>query len=171
MNIRAAFASRVTQALFVYGALFHFIALRIYVFVAYKPPADRSVVDNLSVNISLAILGGLFTAILLFWLRFPRSNLDLRARLLRILGGAFCAMLSTVIAVEFVLVGLAMRLAWQMYSPVPGLSLFAAFELAMIDIETYGLIVVLQWAPYSFVGGAIVSGLADADWRTANIAP
>ncbi len=63
---------------FLYGAAFHFIALRVIVHESYQPPADRSFVDDPLTNLGVMISGGLFTSIAISWVLSKLPGFDFK---------------------------------------------------------------------------------------------
>jgi len=138
---------------FLYGAAFHFIALRVIVHESYQPPADRSFVDDPLTNLGVMISGGLFTSIAISWVLSKLPGFDFQTRALRTVSGAMAAVLSTVLAFQAMIVLTSAYLAWTGVRDAP-LMWPGAFVVAMIDVETFGVIYSVQCVPYSFLAGA-----------------
>lgn len=139
--------------LFLYGAAFHFIVLRMIVRESYRPPADRSFVDHPLTNLGVMFFGGLFTGIVISWVLSKLPGIDFQTRALRIIFGAMAAVLSTVLALQAMIVLTSAYLAWIGVRDAP-LMWPGAFLVAMVDVETFGLIYTVQSVPHSFLAGA-----------------
>jgi hypothetical protein len=140
------------------GVIVHLLFIRCVAYWSYPAPADRSFVNNFFVNIGFGILGGMFYALLL---KQPVIDLTLGGRSLApaLIKGGLWGMVATVAASQGIFLAAAVFLAFQMKAAVPEGSLVTAFELAALEIETYGLIEVSYILIPAFVGGTLITAV------------
>jgi uncharacterized membrane protein AbrB (regulator of aidB expression) len=157
--LRTRLNSRLGWILFVYGAAFHIITFRVGLHFANEPSADRTFVDHPITNVGLTLLGGLITWILMSWVVLKPGGADFRSRMFGIISGGLAAMFATALALQAMILLISAYLGFHTHRIYPEVSVYTACLLALIDVETYGLFVIIGWAPISFVSGAIVAGV------------
>lgn len=136
---------------FLYGAILHLLLLRAIAHWGYRPPADRSFIDNPLTNLSFTLLGGLFVG----WLgarlhRRIRLNPATPGGRLILLGGAY-GIAATELTIEAVCLLVSLTLAWHVIhagGPVGG-----ALLLSPVEIQTYAMGVLIQSAPFGLAYG------------------
>jgi len=112
------------------------------------------------VNVAFVLLGGFFFAL---FLRHPISGsmVDHKTSLSRVLTGGLGGMLATLAALQGRYIVLASFLTYITKVGVPEGSLRTGFLLAIMEIETYGLIEMLYAMVPAFVcGGLTTAGVA-----------
>ena len=152
-------------SLFVYGSVIHLLLFRLFVRWAYPPlgsastgAGNRSFVNHPLTNGAITLLGGVFVALLM--LRLLRKGRG--KTFLVIFKAAALGAVATLLTLQtlLVLTGLWLTLH-SMGGPYhDGLTLPGMFFLSMVDIETYGLVVMFQSIPFALgqgvLGGALV---------------
>ena len=138
------------------GVALHLLLLSWIAYWQYQVLADRSFVDNLLVNVGLSILGGGFYAL---FLRYPvmESIRDRKTSPFVLFKGGVLGAVATSLALQGLYLGAACVLTYQAKVGLPRSSLRMDFMLALLPIETYGLMEVFYFAIPAFVCGALVT--------------
>jgi hypothetical protein len=133
------------------------------VFQGEKDPSG-SFVNKFFVNASLGLLGGLFYAL---FLRYPvmESIRDRKSSPFVLFKGGVLGAVATSLALQAFYLGAACILTYKMMVGVPEGSLRTAFLLAILEIETYGLIEVFYFAIPAFVCGVLVTAVVARSLR------
>jgi hypothetical protein len=139
-----------------YGAAVFFLVVRIIAIWGYSGSPHQSFIDSRALNIGLPLLGGTITA--LSFLRLSQfATLSKRSPGALFLRAGLYGILATALTFQVVFVAIALRVSWPTASTPSGASLALAFLLALIDVETYGLIVTAFCAPFAFIYGAVLA--------------
>ena len=157
MSIDGAKSNKLKSRLYLllYGMLFHLLLLRGIAHWEYPPPADRAFVDHLAVNITLAFLGGAAFVLALFPV-LQRAARPERVNLFSLSGkGGLLGALATTLALQAEIILLTLYSLHSMRSAVPGLSIGSGFWIALIPIQTYGLVVMIECSPWAFMNGVL----------------
>jgi hypothetical protein len=132
--------------------------IRCIAYWAYPAPADRSFVNNVFVNAGLSALGGGFYVLFLRRpvIEFVRGG---SALVLAPLKGGFWGIVATFAASQGIFLAAAFVLTYKMKTAVPEGSLVMAFQLAVMEIETYGLLLMFYILIPAFICGALVTAV------------
>jgi hypothetical protein len=143
------------------GVAIHLLLLRCIVYWGYPPPADRSFVNNFFVNGALGLFGGLFYAL---FLKRPVAA-SLQARRISLSGlvkGGLWGILATFAAFQGLYLLAGCSLALKMRAGVPESHPFTNFVLAILEIETYGLLEMVYFIIPAFVTGMLATAAVPA---------
>jgi hypothetical protein len=145
-----------TFLFFVYGSLIQLLFLRLAVLFSYpKGDPGRPFVDSYLVNVGVCLFGGVFTSLVMFRATRKLAKVEKRpnaAQLLLRCGlygllATFLTFQAFFITTAFYLASTALQLeGGVMFLPV-------AFLMALLEIETYGMISVIGLSPIAFVFG------------------
>ena len=142
---------------FLYGAAFHLLLLRWIAHTDYQTPSDKSLIDHPLVNIGFAVLGGLFVVIrFLPFIRRALGHSQFKMSQIA-LPGIACGAFATIATFMVFFVCCGIYLALLMSFAVPGVGFLTSFELAMIDILTYGLGTMLEHGRFAILNGILLS--------------
>jgi hypothetical protein len=126
------------------------LLIRIVALWGYSGSSNRTFVDSRALNIGLPLLGGVVTlAFFLKLVRFCGRRRPVRGALF--LRAGLYGFLSYLLTLQAVFVAIAVRLSQSAASC--GASSAGAFLLSLLDVELYGLIVMIFFAPLGFVYG------------------
>jgi len=141
---------------FLLGSGSYVFMLRAYVWWAYAPPADRTFVDHPLVNAGLAVLGGISAAVISSLLKRGLAKpTDLQIVRTLLAGGAY-GTIAIGLCLQVIYVFAGFYLTFRAEAVAPG-GLLSAFKLAMLGIETYGLVVTIQWLPFGLIQGSVIA--------------
>ncbi len=154
-------APKLSVFLFGLGAALHAALIPLRMF--HRNPADPHTTSLVLVlNIALIVLGGFFYALLLRWAvaeamepRMTRFEALIRATLV----GGLLGATSTVMALQGSYIAGAAKMMWETRAVAPSVDLGDWFAMAIIDLETYGLIEMMMFVIPGFILGALATVL------------
>ncbi len=143
-------------ALFLYGSAVHLLLLRLLVHWGYQPPANRSLVDRPLVNAALAVLGGAWVAaFMLRLLRWTRAHEPASVFAVVCRAGLF-GVAATLLTLETFYILACMFGTLVLNRKGPGQAgLIDGFILCMIDVQTYGTVLMVLSLPFAALYGAV----------------
>jgi len=146
-------------ALFGTGVLFYAVMLRMIAISFYPSPANRTLIDNLKLNLCFALVGGFANSVSMTsvlkkaWSRQQMTSVQL------ILKSGLYSLAAAFVSLQLAFLSLSGYLTLQAKSSVPDASVATSFLLSLMSIEVYGFFVIIWCSPLAFVNG-ILTGAA-----------
>jgi len=153
MRLRAQLS---TFFFFAYGSLSQLALLRLAVLYGYSSTdPGRSFVDSHLVNLGVCLFGGAFTALVMFRATQKPAEADTKpSRTQLLLRCGLYGLLTTFLTFQAFFATTALYLVITIAHQEGGVSLLPlTFLMALLEIETYGMISVIGLSPIAFVFG------------------